>query len=96
MIAVLISIFAYFYGINRTEWAVLILTIGAVISAELINTALEQAVNTATEKILPSAKLAKDALALSDPHCPHGRPVWTTLTRGELFARVRRTETIVF
>ena len=43
-----------------------------------------------------AAKLAKDALALPDPHCPHGRPVWTTLTRGELFARVRRTETIVF
>ena len=63
MIAVLISIFAHFYGISRTEWAVLILTISAVISAELFNTALEQAVNTATEKILPSAKLAKDAAA---------------------------------
>ncbi|MCR4692779.1 MAG: diacylglycerol kinase family protein [Firmicutes bacterium] len=63
MIAVLISIFAYFYGINRAEWAVLILTIGLVISAELFNTALEQAVNTATDEIKPSAKLAKDASA---------------------------------
>lgn len=38
-----------------------------------------------------AARLAKDALSLSDPHCPHGRPIWTTITREELFARVRRT-----
>lgn len=63
MIAVLISIFAHFYGISRTEWAVLIVTIGAVIGAELFNTALEQAVNTATDEIKPSAKFAKDASA---------------------------------
>lgn len=35
--------------------------------------------------------LAKEALTLPDPHCPHGRPVWTTLTKEQLFARVRRT-----
>lgn len=39
-----------------------------------------------------AANLARSALALPDPHCPHGRPVWTTLTREQLFARVRRTE----
>lgn len=39
-----------------------------------------------------AADLAKKALVLSDPHCPHGRPVWTAFSRGELFARVRRTE----
>lgn len=38
-----------------------------------------------------SANLAWEALQLPDPHCPHGRPVWTTLTKEELFARVRRT-----
>ncbi len=36
-------------------------------------------------------KLARQALLLSDPHCPHGRPVWTTITKEQLFARVRRT-----
>ena len=35
--------------------------------------------------------LAREALELRDPHCPHGRPCWTTLTKEELFARVRRT-----
>lgn len=63
MIAVLISVFAYFYGISSTEWAVLLLSICSVIGAELINTAVEQAVNTATTEIRPSAKFAKDASA---------------------------------
>ena len=36
-------------------------------------------------------KLAREALMLKDPRCPHGRPVWTSLTKEELFARVRRT-----
>lgn len=39
-----------------------------------------------------AAALAAAALELSDPHCPHGRPVYFTLTREELFRRVRRTE----
>lgn len=63
MIAVLIHIFAYFYGIDRSGWAVLILTSGAVIAAELFNTALERAVDTATAEIVPTAKFAKDAAA---------------------------------
>ena len=63
MIAVLVSIFAYFYSLDTFGWAVLILTIGAVISAELFNTAIEKAVDTATKEILPSAKIAKDAAA---------------------------------
>ena len=63
MIAVLISIFAYFYGLSSVEWAVLILMICSVISAELFNTAIEQAVDTATMEIKESAKLSKDAAA---------------------------------
>ena len=63
VIANLICIFAYFYGLNKAEWAVLLLTVFAVISAELMNTAVEKAVDTATNDILPTAKLAKDASA---------------------------------
>lgn len=63
VIANLIAVFAYFYGISRAEWAVLILCSFAVISAELLNTAIERAVDTATCEIKPSAKLAKDASA---------------------------------
>lgn len=39
-----------------------------------------------------AASLAKAALLLDDPHCPHGRPVYTTITREELFRLVRRKE----
>lgn len=38
-----------------------------------------------------AAALAEEALKLPDPHCPHGRPVWTTITRAQLFALVKRT-----
>lgn len=36
-------------------------------------------------------KLVEQTLALEEPVCPHGRPVWTKLTRKELFERVQRT-----
>ena len=38
-----------------------------------------------------AAKIAEDALSLKDPHCPHGRPVYTCITREQLFELVRRT-----
>ncbi len=38
-----------------------------------------------------AAHLAEEALSLPDPHCPHGRPIWTTITRAELFTLVKRT-----
>jgi len=62
-IANLIIIFAYFFGITRIEWAILFLTIGFVIACELINTAVENAVDTASTKISKTAKLAKDTAA---------------------------------
>lgn len=36
-------------------------------------------------------EIVGNALTLEDPHCPHGRPVYTTLTREQLFGLVRRT-----
>jgi DNA mismatch repair protein MutL len=36
-------------------------------------------------------ELAKAALALPIPRCPHGRPLWVEITRGELFRLVQRT-----
>lgn len=35
--------------------------------------------------------LAEQTLALEEPVCPHGRPVWVILTRKELFERVQRS-----
>ncbi len=63
VIANLICVFAKCYGISKPEWAVLLLCIFAVISAELFNTAIEKAVDTATSEIKQVAKLSKDASA---------------------------------
>jgi len=35
--------------------------------------------------------LAKEALALPEPRCPHGRPIWTEISREALYKAVRRT-----
>ena len=37
-----------------------------------------------------SLALAREAFALPDPHCPHGRPVWTEISREALYKAVRR------
>ena len=37
-------------------------------------------------------EIARGALQLPDPHCPHGRPCYTTITRENLFTLVRRTD----
>ena len=34
--------------------------------------------------------LGKEALALSEPRCPHGRPIWTEISREALYKAVRR------
>ena len=62
-VANLIIVFAHFYGLAKTEWAILFLAIGLVITAELVNTAVENAVDTATSEISQTAKTAKDAAA---------------------------------
>lgn len=63
VIANLICVFAYLYGIDSSKWAILFLAIALVISAELFNTAVEKAVDTATKEHNPNAKLSKDAAA---------------------------------
>lgn len=40
---------------------------------------------------ITASRLARDALSLEDPHCPHGRPVYTELSREKLFMLVKRT-----
>ncbi|MGI6265264.1 MAG: diacylglycerol kinase family protein [Acutalibacteraceae bacterium] len=45
------------------EWAALVLTVGAVLAAEAINTAVERAVDLASPDKHPLAKAAKDAAA---------------------------------
>ena len=61
--AVLVSIFGFIFNLEKYEWLILILTIGLVISCELINTAIEATVDLVTEEYHPLAKVAKDTSA---------------------------------
>lgn len=55
--------FASAYGLSRTEWAVILIAVGMVLFAELINTALERAVDAFSEDYSEAAKNAKDSAA---------------------------------
>lgn len=55
--------FTDWFTLTRTDWALLVLTSGTVLSCEIINTAIENAVNLACEKYNKFAETAKDAAA---------------------------------
>ncbi|MCF0242570.1 MAG: hypothetical protein HUK25_08030, partial [Treponema sp.] len=40
---------------------------------------------------ITASEIAREALKLEDPHCPHGRPIYTELSREKLFMLVKRT-----
>ena len=48
---------------SRDEWAILALTIGAVLALEGVNSAVEAVVDLVTEEYHPLAKVAKDVAA---------------------------------
>lgn len=49
--------------LSRTDWAVLMLACGSVIGGEIVNTAIENAVNLASKEYTEYGKVAKDAAA---------------------------------
>ena len=40
---------------------------------------------------ITAARLVEQAFSLEDPHCPHGRPIYTVISREKLFELVKRT-----
>ena len=62
-ISILVAIAGFIFKLNSTEWVVVAFTIGAVISLELVNTAIEAAIDMVTEEYHPLAKVAKDTSA---------------------------------
>jgi diacylglycerol kinase len=63
VIAAYILWFARAFALSRNEWAVLLLTIGAVISAEAMNTAVERTMDLLSPARHPIARAAKDIAA---------------------------------
>ncbi|WP_328284409.1 diacylglycerol kinase family protein [Paenibacillus tarimensis] len=58
-----VTVLGALLGITRLEWAILLLAMGMVITTELINTAVERAVDLCTLEPHPLAKAAKDTAA---------------------------------
>ena len=46
--------------LSLTEWAIVLIALGVILASELINTAIEAAVDLCTLEIHPLAKIAKD------------------------------------
>lgn len=55
--------FTPYFSLSRTEWAVLCLTIGAVLCAELFNSAIERAVDRISTEQHPLSGAVKDLSA---------------------------------
>ena len=60
VIATLVFILAFWLGLPARDWAVLILTVTMVFTAEFINTAIEAVVDLASPVHHPLAKVGKD------------------------------------
>lgn len=58
-----VSILGVFFSISPTEWLLIVFCIASVFILELLNTAIEAAVDLASPKKHPKAKLAKDVAA---------------------------------
>ncbi len=50
----------FIFKISFSEWAIIFIALGAILALELINTAIEAAVDLTTTNIHPLAKIAKD------------------------------------
>ena len=62
-VSLLVVIAGFLFKISISEWALLALTIGLVLSLELINSSIEAVVDLVTEDYHPLAKVAKDTSA---------------------------------
>ena len=58
-----ILLFTDWFTLSRTDWAILVLCCGPVLGGEIVNTAIENAVNLAGEKYTEYGKISKDAAA---------------------------------
>jgi diacylglycerol kinase len=62
-VSVAVLALGLYVKLGWTQWAVLVLTIGAVLIAELFNTVAEAALDAATPNYHPLVKIAKDVAA---------------------------------
>ncbi|GIN70970.1 diacylglycerol kinase [Bacillus sp. J14TS2] len=61
--AVIVIILSFLLRLDKIEWIFMMISIFGVMALELVNSAMERAVDLATDKIQPLAKQAKDLAA---------------------------------
>ncbi len=59
----LICAAGYYFEITKTEWLIICLNIGTVLTAELLNTAIEKSCDLVSQEIDQSIKVIKDISA---------------------------------
>lgn len=59
----IVTLLGLYFGVNRIEWAILLLTIFAVVTCELLNTAIEVTLDHMTKDHHLRVKYAKDVAA---------------------------------
>jgi undecaprenol kinase len=62
-ISVIVILAGLVFSINKFEWIAIILSIGGMVSIEMMNTAIERTVDMYTKEYHPLAKQAKDIAA---------------------------------
>ncbi|UYZ24452.1 MULTISPECIES: diacylglycerol kinase family protein [Bacillaceae] len=62
-ISIFVILAGFIFSISKYEWIAIILSIGGMISMELMNTAIERTVDLYTKEYHPLAKQAKDIAA---------------------------------
>ena len=64
LLAAILAITAgYYFDISTAEWLMIVIAIGAVFGAELLNSAIENTADAVTEEHHPKIKKAKDLAA---------------------------------
>ena len=66
VLSILIIICGFVFKISRIEWLFIVLIISCCTAAELLNTAIENVVDLATQEIHPLAKVAKDTASAAE------------------------------
>jgi diacylglycerol kinase len=61
--ALFVCMTAWMLDLSKTEWLIILITIGVVFSLEMVNTAIERVVDLVAPEFHPLAKIAKDVAA---------------------------------
>jgi diacylglycerol kinase len=63
LISIMAAIAGFYFGINSTEWSVLIIAFASLLSAEVLNTSIENFIDFLIPKKSDVAKVVKDLAA---------------------------------